>query len=350
MTDSGRSGIAAIQWKDAEANLVILAGAGLSMAIPLAIGVTSGRIAEGMLACLGALIVSSSAHEGSLRHRITDIAWTTAAGSCGIAFGLACAHELPLVSLVVAAAVLATVGGVRRSWAKAGAQAIAFMLVAVSLPPALSAAAEVLWVAVGALFGGLMTLIAVGFELHVRRQPLTAALPFTPLRNDLAAWRTRLRTVRGWVYPLRLTTSLAVALAAVEVLHRPHAYWIMLTVALVVQRDHRSAFGRSVERGVGTAIGIVVGSAVLSVPLAVGVVAVGVIGAVRPYLKQANYTAYTIAMTPLVVILQSMGRPMPASLLVERLVDTALGCLISVVFGLAVWWRLIRPGAHDGAG
>ncbi len=339
-----------VRWKDAEADAVVLIGTGLSMALPLAVGVLTGYVAEGMLACLGALVVSSSAHEGSLGYRIVDIARTTAAGSCGVAFGIACSHGIPPVLTIVAAALAATLGGARRDWAKLTALAIAFMFVAVSLPPALPGVAEVWWFAVGAATGGLITLIAVGFEIHVRGRPVTPAPHARALGADLAAWRGRLRTLRGWVYPLRLTSCLTVGFLAAQALHRPHSYWVMLTVALVVQRDHRAALSRTIERGLGTAIGVLVGSAVLAVPVTFAVVAVGVIGAVRPYLKQANYTAYTIAMTPLVVILQGMGRPMPDVLLIDRLVDTAIGCGISLVFGLVIWWPLLSGDAGRPVG
>jgi len=67
---------------------------------------------------------------------------------------------------------------------------------------------------------------------------------------------------------------------------------------------------------------------------------VGLVGAVRGYLKAANYAAYTLVMTPLVTVLSGLGHPVSSSLLRERLVDTVIGCLISLLIGYFVWRRV----------
>jgi hypothetical protein len=55
---------------------------------------------------------------------------------------------------------------------------------------------------------------------------------------------------------------------------------------------------------------IVVGYMALgTVPVWVTLAVVGLVGAVRGYLKAANYAAYMLVMTPLVTVLSGLGHP-----------------------------------------
>ncbi|HWU23956.1 MAG TPA: FUSC family protein, partial [Nocardioides sp.] len=129
----------------------------------------------------------------------------------------------------------------------------------------------------------------------------------------------------------------------------PHATWAVLTVSLVVQRDRRSGQVRIFERGVGTAIGVVIAAAFLSegVPTWAIIVGVVLLGAVRPHVQRANYTSYAALMTPLVVLLTSLGRARPPGLLSARLEYTAAGCLIALLVGAV--FDLIWPSGPSAA-
>jgi len=138
---------------------------------------------------------------------------------------------------------------------------------------------------------------------------------------------------------------MAVAAFFVNVLPGSHSTWVLLTVVIVVQPDRHDALTRTISRGLGTVLGVGVGILLLqSVPSWVVVAVVGVIAAVRGHLKTANYTAYSLVMTPLVLVLTSLGHGGSGEILVERVVDTALGCLISLVVGIALW-RVLDPAA-----
>ncbi|MCG3084753.1 FUSC family protein, partial [Anoxybacillus sp. LAT27] len=46
-------------------------------------------------------------------------------------------------------------------------------------------------------------------------------------------------------------------------LHHERSYWISLTVALVLQRNFASALTRTVQRGIGTAAGVLLSGLLL---------------------------------------------------------------------------------------
>ncbi|WP_141582574.1 FUSC family protein [Actinomadura sp. WMMA1423] len=152
----------------------------------------------------------------------------------------------------------------------------------------------------------------------------------------------------AWRYGLRLALCMAIASAIVEfpdVLHglglsTVHSLWLPLTVAVVLKPDFGSVFVRSLLRALGTIVATVPTLLVLvavprgwaAVPLA------AFFGGLIPVLKDKSYALRTVAITPLMLFLFDMISPTPADeLVLARLADTLLGCLIVLVFGYAVW-------------
>lgn len=99
-----------------------------------------------------------------------------------------------------------------------------------------------------------------------------------------------------------------------------------------------------VQQHDGTAA-VLFGSLALSAftPARLFVLAVGLLAAVRPVLWGRNYTLYSVAMTPLIVILLEFGAASPSGALLYRLADTGIGFLIAVVLGV-----LLRPSLRAG--
>lgn len=69
---------------------------------------------------------------------------------------------------------------------------------------------------------------------------------------------------------------------------------------------------------------------------------IAAIGASRPYLKAANYTAHATVMTPLMAMLNELDHDMSWAVLRERALDTLLSCLISLGIGYVLWRALSR--------
>ncbi|MFT4187693.1 MAG: FUSC family protein [Aeromicrobium sp.] len=333
------------RWQRVEVDVVRMVAAGLAMAVPFAAGVAADRLAEGTIASVGALLLSGSGLAGSVTNRIVDLAVTLLVCAGGVALGTTVGDVSAVegAAFVVVAILATAFSSIRPSAAKAVTLAQVATVIGVTVSQLGLPETEVVGLsALGGLGGCVLTLLAHGLTRLIVRGP--APEPALPRSwpEDARRWRARLRSLSAWHYPLRLGSCLAVAMAFVVALPTAHATWILLTVILVVQRDHRAALVRTAQRGVGTALGIVLGALMLALLSGWAMVAVvAVIGAVRGHLKLANYTAYSLVMTPLVVIILGLAHEgHTTSLMVERVADTLLGCLISVVVGHALWSRV----------
>ncbi len=334
----------ALSWNRTEVNILRMVSAGLSMALPVVIFASLGQPTAGVLAALGALLVAASGHEGTLRARAVDLGVTAVIGISAIWAGMLlsggrAAGDIAILALAV---LVASTGTIRPQVAKAGNQATVFLIIGASLPVGGASTRDLVAIfASGVVLGGLLGLLTYGIEVTVfKRQPGTPAAP-KPWRPDLEAWAERMSGWDGWQYTVRLASCMVAAELFAHQVSGGHSYWILLTVVLVVQRDHSAALLRTTERAVGTFLGVLVGWWMLGpMPAALLVGVVAVIGASRLYLKSANYMSYALVMTPLIIVLSKADGNPGTDLLTERLVDTLIGCLISLFIGSLPWLRL----------
>jgi len=188
---------------------------------------------------------------------------------------------------------------------------------------------------------------------------LPAPLP----ERAFEAARSALGSAAAWRYGLRLALCMAIASSLTEVEDVPHllgipqthSFWVSLTVVAVLKPDFGSVFVRSLLRAVGTVatalptllVLVAVPRGWAEVPLA------AVFGGLVPLLKAKSYAMRTAAVTPLMLLLLDTISPVPAEeLVLARLADTVMGCLIVLVFGYALWpesWR-VRLGDRITAG
>ncbi|MEU8144432.1 FUSC family protein [Nonomuraea sp. NPDC048901] len=368
--------------------------AALGLGGPVAWGVAAGHPDLGALAAIGALAVSgvslsggravvsgvsvggglagmtradgvaaptrgASLAEGLVRGGYALVA-TTGAGLVGVIAG---GHGwITAVTVVLVAAVVAVVGGMSRPMAEHTTRFIVFMVITTGLGAqgAAPVAAAVL-LAEGAIWGLLVTALVTALPTALPTAPATAppaAPPTTPptavgartrrppqrertssSRALLKRWWRTLGTVRGWQYAIRLTTCLAAAEVIGLVWPQPNASWIAVTVVIVVRRQLDGALRRAIERAAGTAAGVLAGSAVLLwvPPSWLFVLLVSVLAAVRPVLKDRQYTLYATVMTPLVLLLMEGGGRVAPATIGYRLADTAIGCVLALGIGYLPW-------------
>jgi uncharacterized membrane protein YccC len=145
-------------------------------------------------------------------------------------------------------------------------------------------------------------------------------------------------------FAVRLALCMAVAEVVRQVLPIPRPYWVLLTVAIVLKPDFGSVFTRAVQRGIGTLLGVLLGSALLVVLPRSGwiLLAMAVAAAVLPWARGANFGLFSVFQTPLVIMLLDLARPGGAELVAARLFDTLIGCAIVLVLGYLLWpqtWR-----------
>ncbi|UVS76520.1 FUSC family protein [Actinokineospora sp. UTMC 2448] len=156
-------------------------------------------------------------------------------------------------------------------------------------------------------------------------------------------WDTVALGAVTWSHVARLALCVGLAVVAGEALPLEHSFWVPLTVAIVLKPDFGSVFGRAVLRGLGTAAGVLLGAALLAadppawllVPIVAAVALCLPIGQVR------NYGMFSTFVTPLVIVQLDLANAGEWSLVGARLLDTALGCAIVLVFGYLLW-----PGAR----
>jgi uncharacterized membrane protein YccC len=147
----------------------------------------------------------------------------------------------------------------------------------------------------------------------------------------------------------RVGVCVGVATAVAILLRSPaHAFWIPLTVAVVVRPEYGSVLVRSTHRLVGTVVGVAVVAGLLAVssaPVWITVVAalslgLAAFGATRLYgLAVVGITGSALFS----VALTSPAGFDPWA----RLVDTVVGCVVALVVGVLLW---PRRGLHDQSG
>jgi YccS/YhfK family integral membrane protein len=156
------------------------------------------------------------------------------------------------------------------------------------------------------------------------------------------SWRDVVERVRRQLTPrsplfrhaLRLAIALAAGYGVMRAIHPAQGYWIMLTTLFVCQQTYGETVSRMGQRIAGTALGVVVGWALLQLfpqPLVQSSLAV-LAGMLFFATRATRYLLATASMTLLVLMcFNQVGDS--GVLIMPRLVDTAIG---SVIAGLAV--------------
>ncbi|MCX7520797.1 FUSC family protein [Microbacterium sp. STN6] len=172
----------------------------------------------------------------------------------------------------------------------------------------------------------------------------------TPSGGDrLAALRDAVAGGRGtWLPIIRLVICLGIAQLAGLFVPAERPYWIALTVAVTLKPDFGSVFARAVQRGIGTIVGVLIGTALLTlVPRGVPVLAaIALFAAALPVVQRRNYGLFATLLTPVIVLLLDLGHGPDEQLVVSRLLDTSIGCAIVLAFGYLPWPATWRSGAH----
>ena len=172
------------------------------------------------------------------------------------------------------------------------------------------------------------------------------------LRPEPEDWRIRLRELadrtlaspESRAFAVRLALCMTVAEIARQYLPIERPYWVLLTVAIVLKPDFGSVFTRAVQRGAGTLLGVLLGSALLAVLPRDAWVLVAMAGfaALLPWARDANFGLFSVFQTPVIILLLDLALPAGPGLVGARLIDTLIGCGIVLVFGYLLWpqtWR-----------
>lgn len=166
-------------------------------------------------------------------------------------------------------------------------------------------------------------------------------------------WKQRTLSVQHLMvgpYVLKAAAILALcmglAFSMKYFVHGNHWYWIPLTVSLVMKPELGSVFVRAVLRTLGTALGVVIGSVILMVVPkgTLLLVILMMLASCIPWAIQRSYALQALFLTPLVLILIDLTTPGLQNINYggQRLMDTAIGGAIVLIFGYFIW-----PRAHE---
>jgi len=329
-----------LHWSRAErVGISRLLTAAVGLATPVIVGALSGHTADGMSAALGALAMSEVGDNGSVAQRVADVLRCLVAVTIAVVLGTYVTRVglAGALAMIVAAAIASALGATSRDAAKATMKLTIFMAIATyaSWPHGEPWAMVGLFGA-GAVWAGAVALVVTGamhLATHATGGALAASAPSALARLPWPERLVRAASRReAWSYTLRLVVALAAAQAVRAAWGSPHAYWVVVTAALVVTRATAGAHVRALQRTLGTLAGVVIGTALLAAhtpPWGV-LAAVALIAGLRPLLKARNYLAYSMVMTPLVVMLLEFGHPFDPGIMVERLLATLAGCAIAL--------------------
>ncbi len=197
----------------------------------------------------------------------------------------------------------------------------------------------------------LAAAVAGAADLVSGKRPAGDAVPPPRPRRRDRVRDALAQTVGGrltHIFALRLMLSIGAAALVSEALPIQRSYWVVLTVAIVLRPDFGSVFARALQRGIGTVVGAVLGAIILVVipagPLLL--IPLAVFAGLLPYGRDRNWGLFSTFLTPLVVILIDLLNRSGWSLALDRLVDTALGCVIVLAVGYAPWpssWHAHLP-------
>jgi hypothetical protein len=319
----------------------------LGLVVPVAVGIAIGRTGPGLTAALGGLALGGKGGKAGLREDAVELALTAVSGSAALFIGCAAAGRGALTSLGVPSliAVAALLGGASKTLARLTTTFIIFTIIGLNLG---EEGARPAGVTPLFLLGALWTAaVALGFRLFFGSDEHEGDAPAGAegapgLAAELHRWWTSLAHFPAWSYALRLGLCLLVAEVYTWARPHHHSYWVLVTIAIVVQRDLQTALSRKVQRLAGTVMGVLLASllVVFSPTVWFEVAMIALLSAGRPILRDTNYALYAAIMTPLVFMLVDLGHRASGSILVDRLFATLVGCAIAFLFGFLGWGKL----------
>lgn len=168
-------------------------------------------------------------------------------------------------------------------------------------------------------------------DLHDERYPALLSALRSSLSKD------------SLIRPTALRMGLTVTAAGVFGLWMglDHYYWVALTTTAVLQAGSVVlTLNRSVQRSLGTLLGVVagVGLLMLEPPLAVVIVLAGLMQGATQLVVARNFLYASVLLTPMALMLSYTANPYPlAELAGSRLIDTVVGSAFGLAGSLLLW-------------
>lgn len=307
--------------------------AAIAISFPVFVGAYFDALSSGIKASLGAMVILNIPLVGKLPYRlVTVMAWGFAMSLC-FALGLI-AQQIPLLKLPIFTLMafgIVIFGRYYRQPPPAGlfvmmAGAIA-LFIPLPLEDILRATGLVM---LGSGFALVMALLYSLFLLATRPATPTPTYSYEP---DTI---TESLIVASFV-------SLALLIAVTLQLSNP--YWAAVSCFLIIQGIHlRTMWIKQIHRLLGTVLGVVLASWMLSWGLSIWGVALAILTMMLciETLVDRHYGLAVIFITPLTIFIAEYGSGLPFSesayqeVIRTRLFDTVIGCLVGLSGGLVM--------------
>jgi uncharacterized membrane protein YccC len=140
-------------------------------------------------------------------------------------------------------------------------------------------------------------------------------------------------------YALRLAVAIAAAVAVARFYHIERGYWVSMTVALILKPDFSGTRSHSLGRVLGTVTGGLVGAGfdVVVKDRLLNYLLLFPIGVVTFAQRNSSYPRFVAFLTTFIVLMLNLITPGDLRLPLLRAVDTAMGSLIALLAGYALW-------------
>lgn len=332
-------------WKLRSLDFEVAARAALAMAIPLFVLGLVGRFdltAYATFAAMAALYGRNQRYR--MRLRTVSIAAIGLVSCIGLGILLALAGA-PLLLVTAALLVVITLAILLAAFAAVAPATPLFfvfaLLVCAYIPtPAEEVGLRMLLAVASAAIAWLITM--AGWVLRKAAGQREAALfkDLTPQRP----WHPEmLRAGAVWLVIGQSLAGVLIVGAIALAIGLGHPYWAVVSVlAVIPPPGARHSISRAIHRVIGTTVGVVVTGLILwpqpPAFVLVTVVVVALFGA--EILIARHYGAALVFITPLALSIIHLASPVPVSvLLVDRLVETALGAAVGMVLVLIARYR-----------
>lgn len=156
-------------------------------------------------------------------------------------------------------------------------------------------------------------------------------------------------------FSLRMMAAMLAGFLVSMYLPIGHAYWVLLTTVVILKPAYANTRQRNVDRLTGTLVGVVIGAAVLYLTantyLLLGIMLLFMILSYSFWRHRYFWSVMTLSVF-IVIALHLLTPGNFESLIVDRLIDTAIGSAISFLFTLLippVWERIQLPSLAANA-
>src|SRR5580704_6958270 len=149
------------------------------------------------------------------------------------------------------------------------------------------------------------------------------------IRNNLSLRSSSFR------HALRLGVATAIAAVVASGIHVVRGYWIPMTVVIVLKPNFGGTLQRAVQRITGTVLGALLAAMLLLVlknPWWL-LAALAVLAFATFALRNRNYTLFSLALTPMVMLMLDIAHPITVTDSFLRILHTIIGSFIALLSG-----------------